>query len=48
MHNDLSGTARKVGLTNLLGANMVQKAQTRGRSKVEMVNTAFAFQFTWG
>ena len=33
--------------TNLPGENMVQKVQTRWKSKAKTVNTAFACQFTW-
>ena len=34
--------------TNLLGAHIMQKVQTRSKSKAKMVNTAFAYLFTWG
>ena len=33
---------------NLPRANVVQKVKTSGKGKAKMVNTAFAWQFTWG
>ena len=42
-------TARKVGCTQIYSVQIwCKKVQTKGKSKANMVNTAFACYFTWG
>ena len=42
-------TARKIGFTQIYSVQIwCKKLQTRSKSKAKMVNTAFAFLFTWG
>ena len=42
-------TAGKIGFTQIYSVQIwCKKVQTRSKPKANMVNTAFACQFTWG